>query len=109
MHAVTQLFVIPSVIRHRDPGPADDYGDHPLATVTETAERCYLAQNSRGEDDYVERERWSYFVRPDAAIDANDEVVVAGARYEVIGSPWRVIDPVTARATHIEALLERRR
>lgn len=109
MHAVSQLFVIDSEIRHRDHGAADDYGDHPVTTVTITNERCYVAQNSRGEDDYVERERWSYYTRPEAVLDANDEVVVQGATYEVIGAPWRVVDPVTARPTHLEALLERRR
>lgn len=108
-HPITQAFRVPCEIRHGDPGPVDDYGDHPPATVTTTAERCYLTQHSRGETGPVERERWGLFLRPDVAIDANDIVEVEGGEYQVIGNPWVVIDPATRRRTHIEATLERRR
>lgn len=108
-HPVTFAFVTPCVVHHVDPGPVDEYGDHPPAVGSATSTRCCMAQNSRGEDAEIERERWSWYGHPEVALDANDEIDVNGATFQVIGDPWRVIDPVTGRATHLEATVERRR
>lgn len=99
---------MPVTINHRDPGDVDEYGDHPPAVLSTTEHKGYLAQNSRGEDEEVERERWSLYLRPDAELDANDEVIAHGMNLELLGNPWLVVDPVTGYPTHIEATVQRR-
>lgn len=109
-HPIHQFFVTPVTVNHRDPDiPPDEYGDHPITTVTTSDHLGYLAQNTRGEDEQIEHERWSLYLRPDVDIDANDEVIAAGMTLEVHGNPWVVIDPVTAEPTHIEATVRRTR
>jgi len=107
-HAIHQLIKMPCTIRHSDPGAADEYGDHPVSMVTETTERCYVAQSNRGEADEIEHERWQIYFLPYVLIDANDSVVVDGMTFEVLGNPWAVTDPVTGWRTHIEATAVRR-
>lgn len=108
-HAIHQLIRVACTVAHNEPGTVDDYGDHPIATVTVTDERCYLTQSSRAEEDDVEIERWQVYFLPHTLLDANDMVDVDGMRLEVIGNPWNVIDPVTGFRTHIEATAVRRR
>jgi hypothetical protein len=107
-HAIWQLINVPCVVRHSDPGAADEYGDHPVEMVTETNERCHFQQGTAGEADAIEHERWNIYFRPNVDIDANDQVVVAGMTLEVEGNPWRVVDPLTTWETHIEAKAIRR-
>lgn len=107
-HPIHQFFVMPVTINHRDTSDADEYGDLTLTVDSSTDHLGYLAQNNRGETDQIEHERWSLYLRPDAVIDANDEVIAAGMTLEVRGNPWVVIDPVTAEPTHIEATVQRR-
>jgi hypothetical protein len=107
-HAIHQLIRIPCVIHHSDPGDVDDYGDHPVSVVSDTSERCYIAQQARGETDEIETERWTMYFMPGVLIDANDSVTVHGMNLQVLGNPWMVTDPVTGYETHIEATLQRR-
>jgi hypothetical protein len=107
-HPIHQLIRVPCVIHHSDPGPVDEYGDHPISVVTDTTERCYVAQQARGEADEVEHERWTIYLLPGVLIDANDSVTAHGMTLEVFGNPWVVIDPVTGYETHIEATALRR-
>lgn len=113
MFAVETLLTQSCTVDHRDPGPEDPYGDHPLEAVTSTDYPCWFGQSTRTEEivgtSAIERERWNLYLPPDAVIDANDTVWLDGAPYEVNGNPWQVRDPVTAAASHIEATLERRR
>jgi hypothetical protein len=108
VYPVETLLKIDCQVNHSDPGPADEYGDHPLATITTTNERCWMAQSARAEDELVETERWLVYLPPEVVIDANDSVVVGTETYYVFGVPWRVIDPVTGIRSHIEAVMERR-
>lgn len=103
------MMKVACVVHHGTVGAADIYGDPPIAYDTTTDERCYLAQQSRAEDDGVEVERWSVYFLPSTDVDANDMVDVTGMRLQLLGSPWRVIDPVTGWETHIEATAVRRR
>jgi len=107
-HAIHQLIRTPCVIHHSDPGVTDEYGDQPIAVVTDTTERCYLAQSTRGETDEIEHERWTIYFLPSALIDANDAVSVQGLDLQVLGNPWIVVDPVTGYESHIEATMQRR-
>jgi hypothetical protein len=106
---VQWLMQVPCVVDHTDPGPVDEYGDHPPATLTTTNERCWLAQTLRGEEEsVVETERWNLYLPPEVVVDANDVVHIAGDAYQVLGNPWRVVDPLTTWPTHIEATVIRR-
>ena len=105
---IVWLMTVPCVVDHCEPGPADPYGDHPPAVLSSSDETCWLAQSTRGEDDRVETERWNIYFPPEVALDANDVVHVAGATYQLWGNPWKVIDPLTAAPTHIEATAVRR-
>lgn len=107
-HPIHQLIRTPCVIHHSDPGVVDEYGDHPISVVTDSTERCYLAQQARGEADEIEQERWTLYVLPGVLIDANDSVTVGGMDLQVLGNPWVVLDPVTGYETHIEATMQRR-
>jgi hypothetical protein len=107
-HAIHQLIRVPCTVHHADPGVVDEYGDHPLADVTTSEERCYVAQNTRGETDEVEHERWSIYFLPTTEVDANDTVDAHGMTLQILGNPWVVIDPVTGGLTHIEATAVRR-
>lgn len=106
-HPIHRLMVVPCQVHHSDPGPVDDYGDHPLSTITSSDESCYLWQSTRGEADEIEHERWQVAFRPNVAIDANDSVTVRGVTYQVFGNPWVVTHPVTGFDTHIEATMRR--
>lgn len=108
-HAIHQLIRVTCTVHHSDPGVVDEYGDHPVAVIDSTEERCYLTQSTRAEADEVETERWHLYFLPDVLIDGNDSVDVDGMVLEVIGNPWVVIDPVTGFRTHIEATAVRRR
>jgi hypothetical protein len=108
-HAIHQLIRVPCQVRHSEPGGMDEYGDHPIAVLTVTDERCYLTQSTRAEEGDVETERWQVYFLPWTDIDANDTVDVDGMALEVIGNPWKVIDPVTGYRTHIECTAVRRR
>ena len=108
-HPIHQLIRLPCVIHHSDPGAMDPYGDHPIAIQTDTAERCYLTQSRRAEEDEIEVERWHIYFLPSVQVDANDSVEVGGMVFEFYGNPWGVIDPVTGFPTHIEATMVRRR
>lgn len=107
-HPASTLMTIPCTVDHSDPGPADEYGDHPNAVVTTTNERCWLAQSTHGEEDLVETEKWAIYLPPTVDLDANDVIHVAGVTYYVLGAPWKVIDPLTTWPTHIEATVIRR-
>ena len=107
-HAIWQLIKVPCTVRHQDPGPVDEYGDHPIAMVTETSELCHPQQSARGETDEIEHERWHVYLRPPSVVDANDVIVVDGMTLEVDGAPWPVIDPLTGWRTHIETTAIRR-
>jgi hypothetical protein len=107
-HAIHQLIRTPCVIHHSEPGAVDEYGDHPVSMVTDTTERCYIAQSTRGEADEVEIERWQMYFLPGTLVDANDTVTVAGMDLVLTGNPWVVVDPVTGYETHIEATVVRR-
>lgn len=106
--ALSPMMRLPCTVRHGEPGDVDVYGDRPIDTVTETEELCWYGQVIRGETDGVERERWSLYLRPHVEIDANDAVIIGEDEYQVTGHPWRVIHPLTRRASHIEATIERR-
>lgn len=106
-HPIHRFMVVPCQVNHSEPGPVDEYGDHPIATVTTTDETCYLWQSTRGETDEVEHERWQLAFKPGVAIDANDSVVVQGMTLQVFGNPWIVADPLTGWQTHIEATARR--
>lgn len=106
-HPIHQLMVVPCQVHHADPGDVDEYGDHPIDTVTTTDERCYLWQSQRAERDELEREVWQIAFKPGVAIDANDAVTVRGQTLQVFGAPWVVVDPVTGWDTHIEATVRR--
>lgn len=108
-HAIHQLIRVSCTVKHSEPGDVDEYGDHPVAVLTETTERCYIAQSSRAEEGDVEVERWRLYFLPHVQVDANDAVDVDGMVLEVLGNPWNVIDPVTGWRTHIEATAVRRR
>lgn len=108
MLPVETLLSLTCTISHQDPGPVDEYGDHPLAEVITTDERCWLAQSTRLEDNGIEAERWLLYLPPTVVIDANDAVVVGPDTFYVRGNPWLVTDPVTTAPSHIEATLERR-
>jgi hypothetical protein len=107
-HAIHQLIRTPCTVHHSDPGAVDEYGDHPIAVITDTTERCYLTQSVRGETDEIEHERWLMYFLPTTTVDANDSVTVGSLVLQVLGNPWVVIDPVTGYETHIEATLQRR-
>jgi hypothetical protein len=107
-HAVHQMIRIPCVVQHSDPGAMDEYGDHPVAMVTETNERCHLNQSTRSETGEVEVERYMMYFLPSTIIDGNDAVIVQGMTLQIIGNPWVVTDPVTGWSTHIEATAVRR-
>jgi hypothetical protein len=113
MFPVDTLLTQSCVVDHREPGAADDYGDHPLAVVASSTYPCWFAQTTRRENPEgtaaVERERWALYLPADAVIDANDAVWVGDDEFEVHGEPWPVIDPVTTAVSHIETTLERRR
>lgn len=102
------LMTIPCEVDHQDPGPPDDYGDHPMAVTTTSTEVCWLAQSTRGEDNTIAFDRWIIYLPPEVALDADDAVRVEGEQFYVRGAPWRVLDPLTAEHTHIEATLMRR-
>lgn len=108
LNAVTALMTIPCTVDHTEPGPVDDYGDHPPVVLSSSDHYCWLAQSARGEEDLVEWERWHLYLPPDVVIDANDAVHIGGVTYYVLGSPWVVTDPLTTHATHIEATVIRR-
>jgi len=108
-HAIHQLMRVTATVNHAEPGTVDEYGDHPVATIDSSEERCYLTQSIRAEEGEVETERWHLYFLPSTQIDANDTVEVDGMVLEVIGMPWVVIDPVTGFRTHIEATAVRRR
>jgi hypothetical protein len=95
-------------LNHSDPGATDEYGDHPVGTVTTTDERCYVTQSRRAEEDEIEVERWQVYFLPSTLVDANDTLDVQGMFLQVYGAPWVVIDPVTGYETQIEATAVRR-
>lgn len=112
---VGNLIQIPCIVHHVDrDGATDDYGN-PTVTSTPSDERCYFAQQTRGEpgSDLLinpEAERWVIYLEGDVTLDATDRVEVFGEIYEVIGPPWPVRDPLFPdRVDHLEASLERRR
>jgi hypothetical protein len=107
-HAIHQLIKMACTVRHSDPGDVDEYGDHPVGVITETTERCYIAQSTRGENDDIETERWQVYFLPYVLVDANDSVFVDGMEMQILGNPWLVCDPVTGWRTHIEATAVRR-
>lgn len=107
-HPINTLMTIPCVVDHCDPGPVDEYGNHPNSVVTSTDERCWLAQSARGEEDFVETERWNIYLPPTVTLDANDVIHVMGGDFYVLGAPWKVLDPLTTMPTHIEATVIRR-
>lgn len=106
------LLVTACVIHHveNDATARDEYGNI-TTDATTTTSRCYLAQQSRTENnlDNIERERWAGYFPATDLIDANDAVTVGGDEYQVVGQPWAVVDPVTGTVDHLEATLELRR
>jgi hypothetical protein len=90
-------------------GEPDEYGNPTNVVTTASWSRCYLAQNSRTElgDGVIDRDRWALGLPPGVLVDSNDTVTVDGVAYEVRGDPWKVIEPVTGRVSHIEATLQR--
>jgi hypothetical protein len=105
---VETLMVMSCTVHHAEPGAVDEYGDRPVATVTTSDERCWMAQSVRGEDELVETERWLMYLPADVVVDANDAVVVGADTYYVLGKPWVAIDVITGVPHHIEATVERR-
>ena len=105
---IVSMLTVPCEVDHTDPGPPDEYGNHPATVTTTTTEKCWVAQSTRGEADFVETEKWHIYLRPDVTLDASDAVRVAGEDFYVLGAPWPVIDPLTQRTSHIEATLVRR-
>jgi hypothetical protein len=99
---------MPCVVNHADPGAMDEYGDHPVATVTSSDERCYITQSRRAEENEIEVERWQVYFLPSTLVDANDTIDVQAMTLELFGNPWLVVDPVTGYETHIEAVAVRR-
>lgn len=107
-HGIHQFIRSECTLHHADPGAMDEYGDHPVETITTTTERSYWAQSTASEIDAIERERWQVYFLPSTVIDANDSLEYRGNEFFVYGAPWVVVDPVTGYDTHIEAVVVRR-
>jgi hypothetical protein len=105
---IVWLMTMPCVVDHTEPGDPDEYGDHPPAVSSSSDERCWVSQSRRGEEEGIEFERWNIYFPPEVTVDANDMVTVNGELYHVLGAPWKVVDPLTALPTHIEATAVRR-
>lgn len=106
---ITSLLTRPCTILHRDPSGEDTLGNvtH-VDTAVETV--CELQQRQRNEDDghnELSESSWLLVLNADETISARDAVVVSGERYELLGEPWDVWNPLTQQIKHIEATVKR--
>lgn len=86
-------------------GTPDDY-NNPTVTTTSRQVLCWYEQAQRSErtglaDQQSETHR--LFLRSGENLTGWDKLTVDGLEFEVMGPPWKVINPRTQQASHIEA------
>lgn len=101
----TRLINLPVEVRSRGPSGTDDYGNEVPGTITTTETVAYVEQTESRElvvDRQTVTADWLVLLPAQIVIDASDHVVVGLAILEVVGKPWRVINPRTRSESHIE-------
>jgi hypothetical protein len=98
----------PCVFIYRAEGPADGYGDpgwleNPVDGV------CYAEQAKATEpgDPHYQAEDWRIVVAPEVTVDGLDAVEIDGLRFEIVGPPWRAVDPRSDTVHHVELAARR--
>ena len=89
-------------------GAEDDHGN-PTVTDTDTDVPGFISAQFPQEsgDGVIVGEGYRLFLNAGAVLEGWDAVTAESQRYEVIGAPWPVFNPRTAKTHHIEANLRR--
>jgi len=88
----------------------DEYGDVEYAT-TDVQTTCLLQQTSTTDDEGHVRQisQWRLLLPPEVGLNGWDSITVDGQSYVLTGDAWAVMDPLTRRVHHVEAVVERNR
>lgn len=90
------------------PGAEDDHGN-PTVVDADSVVAGFISlqfpQESR--DGAIVGEGYRLFLEASSPLEGWDAVSIDGHRYEVIGAPWPVWNPRTARVHHVEANVRR--
>lgn len=86
------------------PSGEDDHGN-PIETEGATDVPGFISRQAptQSQEGAVVGEGFRLFLGPQAPLTGWDAVTESGRRYEVIGRPWQVFNPRTARYSHTEA------
>lgn len=108
MTTILDLMTTAVVVVHREPsGTTDEYGnDVPVESELETVGEIQQRQRSETAQG-IAAETFALYLPPGTAIAAGDDVLVAGERYTVEGTPWHAQNPAGGEGSHVEATLTR--